>query len=437
MDHPLGRCPVRGGAVLAASPGWANIAGGTSSRALTPSRTAKLLRAALFTASPGYGCLTLYDALAVRFAGARVPYPRVALMSFMGYAIGHNIGLNTLSGGAVRYRAYTALGLGAAQIATIIAFGTVTFLLGAGLLLGLSLLTQAGMSGSVLHVHASLAHARRRRCCSRPSAPICGWCARGMSRCAGAASSFRCPSRAWPSRRWRWHAPICCARPASCTCCCRIKPRSASAAFAGIYLIAIAAGVDQQCPRRHRRVRGRAAAFDARRAEGPPAGCAGRLPRHLLFCALRRWRSPCWVLTNCGRIAVPAVRLVQLARTFLIAVTPQAIAIAVFLAGAVLLFSGATPGLGNRARPAAQFRAVARPRVVAFARQRGRRGSVGDCARFVSAPQCGLVADDLAAVRRNSAVAAQGFRLRRGHDSRCRGHRVGARLETDFDGARR
>ena len=41
------------------------------------------------------------------------------------------------------------------------------------------------------------------------------------------------------------------------------------------------------------------------------------------------------------------VRLARLGRTFLIAVTPQAIAIAVFLAGAVLLFSGATPGLGN------------------------------------------------------------------------------------------
>jgi uncharacterized membrane protein YbhN (UPF0104 family) len=60
--------------------------------------TAKLLRAALFTVA-GYGCLTLYDALAVRFAGARVPYPRIALISFMGYAIGHNVGLNTLSGG--------------------------------------------------------------------------------------------------------------------------------------------------------------------------------------------------------------------------------------------------------------------------------------------------------------------------------------------------
>jgi uncharacterized membrane protein YbhN (UPF0104 family) len=65
---------------------------------------AKLLRAAFFTCA-GYGCLTLYDALAVRFAGARIPYPRVALISFMGYAIGHNVGLNSLSGGAIRYRA--------------------------------------------------------------------------------------------------------------------------------------------------------------------------------------------------------------------------------------------------------------------------------------------------------------------------------------------
>src|SRR6202011_781494 len=105
--------------------------------------------AAVALAATGYSCLTLYDALGLRFAGARVPYPRLALISFMGYAIGHNVGLNTLSGGAIRYRAYSPLGLTAKQIATIIAFGSVTFLLGAGLLLGLSLLTQAGMSGSV------------------------------------------------------------------------------------------------------------------------------------------------------------------------------------------------------------------------------------------------------------------------------------------------
>jgi phosphatidylglycerol lysyltransferase len=44
----------------------------------------------------------------------------------------------------------------------------------------------------------------------------------------------------------------------------------------------------------------------------------------------------------------PVVRLARVVRAFLTAVTPQAIAIAVFLAGAVLLFSGATPGLGDR-----------------------------------------------------------------------------------------
>ena len=113
---------------------------------------AKLLRAAFFSVA-GYGCLTLYDLLAVRFAGAHVPYPRVALISFMGYAIGHNVGLNTVSGGAVRYRAYSPLGLTAKQIATVIAFGTLTFVLGAAVLLGLSLLSHAGLSSSLLHVH--------------------------------------------------------------------------------------------------------------------------------------------------------------------------------------------------------------------------------------------------------------------------------------------
>ena len=101
-------------------------------RAIPASR---LLGAVLLTCA-GYGCLTLYDALGLRFAGARVAYPRLALISFMGYAIGHNVGLNTLSGGAIRYRAYSALGLSAKQIATVVALGTLTFSLGAAALLG-------------------------------------------------------------------------------------------------------------------------------------------------------------------------------------------------------------------------------------------------------------------------------------------------------------
>ena len=118
-------------------------------RAIPASR---LLGAVLLTAA-GYGCLTLYDALGLQFADARVAYPRLALISFMGYAIGHNVGLNTLSGGAIRYRAYSALGLSAKQIAKVVALGTLTFSLGAAALLGLSLLWEIGLAGSVLHLH--------------------------------------------------------------------------------------------------------------------------------------------------------------------------------------------------------------------------------------------------------------------------------------------
>ncbi len=216
---------------------------------------------------------------------ARVPYPRIALISFMGYAIGHNVGLNTLSGGAVRYRAYSALGLGAKQIATIIAFGTVTFLLGAGFLLGLSLLTQAGMSGSVLHVHSSLA-----------------MLAGAVLLAAVVAYLWLVCTRHEPLRFRRLTVPIPKPRVAfaQLTVACAdllcaasvlyvLLPAQANisfAAFAGVYLIANRRRRDQQRTRRHRRIRGGAAASAAIRAGGSAARRPGRLPCDVLLCAL-------------------------------------------------------------------------------------------------------------------------------------------------------
>ena len=307
--------------------------------------TVKVLRAALFTVL-GYGCLTLYDALAVHFAGAHVAYPRIALISFMGYAIGHNVGLNTLSGGAIRYRAYTALGLGAKQIATIIAFGSVTFLLGAGLLLGLSLLTQAGMSQSVLHMHASLSMAAGAVLLLAVASYLCLVCTRHE-----------------PLKIWRMVIPVPKPRVAfaqvAVACAdllCAVSvlyvllpPQVAMSfgAFAGVYLISIAAGVISNVP-------GGIGVFEAVLLLLLPSA-----PKDSLLGALVAYRAIYYFAPFAAALALlgahelwahrgPAVRLVQLGRTFLVAVTPQAIAIAVFLAGAVLLFSGATPGLGNR-----------------------------------------------------------------------------------------
>ena len=305
----------------------------------------KLLRAAFFTCA-GYGCLTLYDALAVRFAGARVPYPRVALISFMGYAIGHNVGLNSISGGAVRYRAYTALGLSAKQIATIIAFGTLTFFLGASVLLGLSLLSNAGMSGSVLHVHAWLALAAGGALLVGVVGYLWLVCTRH------APIKFRKFEIPVPKPRVAFaQIGISCVDMLCATSVLYVLlPREAAIgffAFAGVYLLALAAGAVSNVP-------GGIGVFEFVLLLLMPA-----VPKDRLVGALIAYRAIYYfapfgialVLLGAHEVWIhraPVVRLARVVRAFLTAVTPQAIAIAVFLAGAVLLFSGATPGMGNR-----------------------------------------------------------------------------------------
>jgi len=113
---------------------------------------AAALASAALLAVAGYASLTLYELLGARFAGAKIPYYKVALISFMAYAIGNNVGLNAVSGGAIRFRAYAGQGLSAKQVATVVAFGSVTFALGAAFLLGLSLLSSGGMPATALRI---------------------------------------------------------------------------------------------------------------------------------------------------------------------------------------------------------------------------------------------------------------------------------------------
>jgi len=305
----------------------------------------RLMAAVLLTAA-GYGCLTLYDALGLRFAGARVPYHRLALISFMGYAIGHNVGLNTLSGGAVRYRAYSALGLSAKQIATVIAFGSLTFILGAAALLGISLLSQARLSVSVLHLHRSLIVLV------------------GCLLLAVVAGYLTLSFRRHEPLRWRSlvipvpRPPIACAQIAvACgdlLCAAGVLyvllPAQAEigfAAFAGVFLIAIAAGIISNVP-------GGVGVFESVFLLLFRAVPADHLLGSLLAYRLIYYLVPfAAALTLLGAHEIwahrgPIVRIARLGRTWLSAVTPQASALAVFGAGAVLLFSGATRGFGNR-----------------------------------------------------------------------------------------
>ena len=94
--------------------------------------------AALFVAA-GYFTLTFYDLFATRAIGHPVPYKINALAAFTSYSIGHNVGASVFTGGAVRYRIYSAYGLNAIDVAKICFLAGLTFWLGNAAVLGLGI----------------------------------------------------------------------------------------------------------------------------------------------------------------------------------------------------------------------------------------------------------------------------------------------------------
>jgi uncharacterized membrane protein YbhN (UPF0104 family) len=99
----------------------------------------RIVLAALFVAA-GYFTLTFYDWFAVRAIGRTdVPYRVNALAGFTSYSIGHNVGASVFTGGAVRYRIYSAWGLNAIDVAKVCFLAGLTFWLGNAAVLGLGI----------------------------------------------------------------------------------------------------------------------------------------------------------------------------------------------------------------------------------------------------------------------------------------------------------
>ena len=95
--------------------------------------------AALFVAGGSF-TLTFYDLFALRTIGRTdVPYWGAALAGFTSYSVGHNVGASVLTGGAVRYRVYSAWGLTAIEVAKICFVAGLTFWLGNATVLGLGI----------------------------------------------------------------------------------------------------------------------------------------------------------------------------------------------------------------------------------------------------------------------------------------------------------
>ena len=99
----------------------------------------QILLAGLFVAA-GYFTLTFYDLFALRTIGrGDVPYRVAALAGFTSYSVGHNVGASVFTGGAVRYRIYSAWGLTAIDVAKICFVAGLTFWLGNATVLGLGI----------------------------------------------------------------------------------------------------------------------------------------------------------------------------------------------------------------------------------------------------------------------------------------------------------
>lgn len=117
-----------------------------------------LIGAAWFTLV-AYLILTGYDALALRYVGRPLPYRRVAFTSAIAYGLSQTLGFPLVTGGAVRYRFWSAWGLANAEIAQAAAFVGSTFTVGVMSISGAALLLEPSRTLALLRLPSLLARA--------------------------------------------------------------------------------------------------------------------------------------------------------------------------------------------------------------------------------------------------------------------------------------
>jgi len=99
-----------------------------------------------------YFVLTGYDAMSLHYIRRPMEYRRSALASFLGYAVSQNVGLTLISGAPIRFRLYSAWGLSAMEIASVVAFNGLTFWLGILTVTGVAFTIGGGSALTTIHL---------------------------------------------------------------------------------------------------------------------------------------------------------------------------------------------------------------------------------------------------------------------------------------------
>lgn len=109
---------------------------------------------AIFFTALSFVALAFYDLNALDFIGRRLPVSSVAATSFIAYAVGNTVGFGALSGGAIRFRAYSRLGLSPGEVGRVVAFVTLAFGMGLVVVSALATLAVAPQIAAVLGFHS-------------------------------------------------------------------------------------------------------------------------------------------------------------------------------------------------------------------------------------------------------------------------------------------
>ncbi|MDR0209837.1 MAG: bifunctional lysylphosphatidylglycerol flippase/synthetase MprF [Pseudomonas putida] len=307
------------------------------------------LAGALLATVVGFVTLLGYEWSASRYAAVKLPARTLALGGFSAFAIGNAVGLSILSGGSVRYRLYARHGLGAAEIARMTVFASLS--LGCALPPLAALATLSNLSGAAtaLRLPAPLLASIAVAVLALTAVLVIGLYRRRLDEQPLADNllvQFGRRTLRLPGARLAALQLLITALDvaAAATVLYLLLPQAPPfGAFVLVYLLALAAGVLSHVP-------GGVGVFEAILL----AAFANQLGAAPLAAALLLYRLIYVVLpllVACVLLLASEARRLLFARQAINAAAGLAapvLAILVFLSGVVLLFSGATPEIDTR-----------------------------------------------------------------------------------------
>ncbi|MBV9697042.1 MAG: bifunctional lysylphosphatidylglycerol flippase/synthetase MprF [Gammaproteobacteria bacterium] len=293
-----------------------------------------------------YWLLSTYELLALRYLARRIAYARLLFTSFIAYSFGHTLGFAAFTGGAIRFRLYATVGITAVEVATISAFCSLSIGIGLATIAGFSLLWEPQRAAAIMHVQPGWALLLGAALLAVVGAyAIWASIARGVLTLRGWALRAPGPLITLPQVA----LGVLDVSLAAAVLYCLLPPAAhvSFVSFLATYAAAVIAGIISHVP-------GGVGVFEA-----VMLLTISTVPTDQLLGALLAYRAVYYLvplvagtlLFGAQELAAQRSRFAwaqELASLYIAPVVPQIAGALTFLAGALLLFSGATPGVEER-----------------------------------------------------------------------------------------